>query len=319
MRHKRGTMRWMAALCCMALCLGGCTSASKNVYHVGICQLLDHEALNAATQGFQDALKERFGDQVVFDIKVGDGKAATCNDIVKGFVSGKTDMIMANATDALKSAAASTNTIPIVATSITDYGTALNIKQWSGMTGRNITGTSDLAPIEEQEDMILEVMPELKHIALLYSSSETNSVFQAKKIEKALKEDGVQVSIYTVDNAEQVKEVAAQAAQECEAIYMPTDNLLASYAEELKEVFLEAKIPAFAGEEGLCVAGIATLSIDYYSIGHIAGEMAGDILEGKDNPGNMSIRYAETVTKKYNAENCKELGISVPGDFVAIE
>ena len=153
-------------------------STDGKVYNIGICQLVEHEALDAATQGFQDALKEKLGDNVKFDLQNAQGEQTTAATICNGFVSDGVDLILANATSPLQSAAAATTSIPILGTSVTDYATALEISDWSGATGRNISGTSDLAPIEEQEAMLKELFPDVKQVGLLYCSAEANSLYQ---------------------------------------------------------------------------------------------------------------------------------------------
>ncbi len=291
---------------------------ADKVYRVGICQLLEHAALDAATEGFQDALKEKLGDQVEFDYQNAQGEEANCTTIATGFVSSNVDLIMANATAALQAASAATNEIPIVATSITDYGTALNAKDWSGASGTNITGTSDLAPIDKQEDMILELVPDVKKVGILYCSAEPNSIFQAQQMEAALEEDNIDYKEYTEADSNEIQSVATTASNECDAIYVPTDNTMADNVEMLKNIFIPAKVPMIAGEEGICVAGVGTLSISYYNLGYTTGEMAYEILTKGTDPGTMEIRYAEETTKEYNEKNCKELGIKIPEDYKAI-
>ena len=165
---------------------GGSDNSGSKVYHVGICQLVEHEALDAATKGFQDALKEKLGEEnVEFDVQNAQGESTNCSTICNGFVTDNVDLIMANATGALQAAVSSTNSIPILGTSVTDYATALNISDWSGKTGTNVSGTSDLAPIDQQEDMILEILPDVKTVGIAYCSSEPNSAFQAQRMENA--------------------------------------------------------------------------------------------------------------------------------------
>ena len=165
-------------------------AASDKTYKIGICQLVQHDALDAATKGFKDALTEAFGDAVTFDEQNAQGDSNTCSTIINSFVSNDVDLILANATSPLQSAAAATTTIPILGTSVTDYATALEISDWSGATGRNISGTSDLAPIEEQEAMLKELFPDVKQVGLLYCSAEANSLYQIQLFEAALDKIG---------------------------------------------------------------------------------------------------------------------------------
>ncbi|MBO4981641.1 MAG: ABC transporter substrate-binding protein [Lachnospiraceae bacterium] len=299
--------------------LTGC-GGKDDTYKVGICQLVEHPALDAATEGFQDALKEKLGDKVTFTVQNAQGEQTTCATICNGFVSDGVDLILANATPALQSAASATTTTPILGTSVTDYGTALEIADWNGSTGRNISGTSDLAPIDEQEKILLELFPDVKQVGILYCSAEANSLYQVKLFGEALTADGVAYKEYAVADTNEVQAVVTAAIAECDVLYIPTDNTLANCAETVYNVVSPAKVPVIAGEEGICGGcGVATLSISYYDLGYATGEMAYEILaEGKDIK-TMDVRYAPNVTKKYNAKICEELGITVPDDYVAIE
>ena len=295
-------------------------STDGKVYNIGICQLVEHEALDAATQGFQDALKEKLGDNVKFDLQNAQGEQTTAATICNGFVSDGVDLILANATSPLQSAAAATTSIPILGTSVTDYATALEISDWSGATGRNISGTSDLAPIEEQEAMLKELFPDVKQVGLLYCSAEANSLYQIQLFEAALDKDGIAYKEYAIADTNEVQSVTTAAAGECDVLYIPTDNTLASVTETVYNVVAPAKVPVIAGEEGICNGcGVATLSISYYDLGYATGEMAYEILAEGADITTMDVRYAPNVTKKYNAKICEELGITVPDDYVAIQ
>lgn len=297
------------------------SSDSGKVYKIGICQQLEHEALDQATQGFEDACEEKFGkDKVTFDLQNGQGEQANCATITNSFVADNVDLILANATTALQCAAAATDSIPILGTSITDYATALDISDWSGSTGMNISGTSDLAPIDQQEDMLVELVPDVKTVGILYCSAEPNSAYQAKLFEDALKEDGIEYKEYTAADSNEIQSVTTSAISECDALYIPTDNTMASNTEIINNICLPAKVPVVAGEQGICAGcGIATLSISYYDIGYKAGEMAYDILENGKDISTMKIETAPNVTKMYNPTICEELGIEVPDEYVAIE
>ena len=294
--------------------------AEGKVYNIGICQLVEHEALDAATNGFKAALVEKLGEEnVKFDEQNAQGESTNCATICSGFVSNNCDLILANATAALQSAAAATNSIPIVGTSITDYATALDAENWTGKTGTNITGTSDLAPIDQQEDMLKELFPDAKQVGILYCSSEANSKYQATMFENALTEDGIAFKEYSAADSNEIQSVTTTAVAECDVLYVPTDNTMASNAEIIKNVAVPAGIPVIAGEEGICTGcGVATLSISYYDIGYKAGEMAYEILVSGQNPGDMDIEFAPNVTKEYNAEICETLGITPPEGYVAI-
>ena len=296
-------------------------AADGKVYNIGICQLVQHEALDAATQGFQDALTELLGEaNVKFDLQNASGDSATCATIVNQFVSSDVDLILANATAPLQAAAAATNEIPILGTSVTDYATALSIGDWTGVTGTNISGTSDLAPIEEQEAMLKELFPDVKQVGLLYCSAEANSLYQIQLFEAALDKDGIAYKEYAIADTNEVQSVTTAAAGECDVLYIPTDNTLASVTETVYNVVAPAKVPVIAGEEGICNGcGVATLSISYYDLGYATGEMAYEILAEGADITTMDVRYAPNVTKKYNAKICEELGITVPDDYVAIQ
>lgn len=289
-------------------------------YTVGICQLVQHEALDAATKGFKAALTEKLGDKVKFDEQNASGEATNCTTIVSKFVSDKVDLIMANATDALTAASQATDTIPIVATSITDYATALKIDNWNGKTGFNVTGTSDLAPLDQQAAMIKELVPSAKNVAILYCSAEKNSKYQATVMTEELKKLGISAKEYTFVDTNDVTSVTQQIVNDkADAVFVPTDNTAASNTEAINNVLEPAKVPVIAGEAGICSGcGIATLSISYYDIGYKAGEMAYDILVNKKDPADMDIEYAKDLTKQYVEKRAKALGMTIPSGYEAI-
>ena len=289
------------------------------VFNVGICQLVQHPALDAATQGFKDALTEKLGDSVIFNDQNASGDAATCSVICNQFVSDEVDLIMANATASLQAAASATNVIPILGTSITDYGTALGIEGFTGVSGTNISGTSDLAPLDGQAQMLSELFPDAKTVGLVYCSGEPNSKYQADTIKPMLEGYGYTVTEYTFADSNDVSSVTATACSEVEVLYIPTDNTAASCAEAINNVALNAGVPIIAGEEGICAGcGVATLSISYYDIGYATGEMAYEILVNGADVSTMEIKYAPQFTKEYNAAICEALQITVPEDYVAI-
>ena len=295
-------------------------AADGKVYNIGICQLVQHEALDAATQGFKDALVEKLGEgSVKFDEQNASGDSANCTTIVSGFVSTGVDLILANATAPLQAAAQATADIPVLGTSITDYATALDISDWTGTVGNNISGTSDLAPLDQQAAMIQELFPDAKSVGLLYCSAEPNSVYQCDVIEGYLTEEGYTVARYAFTDTNDVTSVAQTAADNSDVIYIPTDNTAASNTEAIANVVIPAKVPVVAGEEGICSGcGVATLSISYYDLGYATGEMAAKILADGADVSAMPVEFAPNVTKKYNAANCEALGITQPSDYVAI-
>ena len=311
--------KMLAILVVAVLCLG-MTATAEGTYTVGVCQLVQHPALDAATQGFQDALTEKAGDSVTFDVQNASGDSNTCSTIVNGFVADNVDLIMANATPALQAAVAATGDIPILGTSVTDYATALDIDDWTGATGINVSGTSDLAPLDEQAAMLNELFPDAKVVGLLYCSAEPNSKYQVDVITGYLTELGYECVEYTFADSNDVASVAQSACDGSDVIYIPTDNTAASCTEAIRNVVEPAQKPVIAGEEGICKGcGVATLSISYYDLGYATGEMAYEVLVNGADVATMNVAFAPNVTKEYNAELCDLLGVTVPEDYVAIQ
>lgn len=293
--------------------------ASDAAYVVGICQQVQHDALDAATQGFKDALTEQLGDQVTFDEQNAAGDSNTCATIANSFVSKNVDLIMANGTTALQAAAAATLDIPILGTSITEYGVALEIDGFDGTVGGNISGTSDLAPLSEQAEMLVTLFPEAQNVALIYCSGEPNSQYQVDVIKAELEAKGLTAELYSFADSNDLASVTTSACDFADVIYVPTDNTVAASTGILDGVARPAGIPVIAGEEGICSGcGVATLSISYYDLGYQTGIMAAQVLTGEADISTMPIAYAPQVTKKYNPEICEELGVEIPEDYVAI-
>ena len=318
----------------LALCLGlaACGGTNQNAgasagaadgaqtFTVGICQLTQHPALDAATRGFRDALDEAMPGQITFDEKNASGDTATCATIVNGFVASNVDLILANATPALQAATSATQEIPILGTAITEYGVALDIANFNGTVGGNVSGTSDLAPLDQQAAMFDELLPGVKTVGILYCSAEANSVYQAQVVQSALESSGRTVTVYTFADSNDVAAVTAQACGENEALYIPTDNTAATCAEAINNVAEPAGVPIITGEEGMCKGcGIATLSIDYYELGRTTGEMAAKILKGESRISEMPIEYFRSPVKKYNPALCTTLAVVVPEDYEPVE
>ena len=304
----------LAAL--LLVSMTACAGSGSGKYTVGICQLVQHDALDAATKGFRDALTEALGDEVVFDEQNASGEPANCTTIVNKFVSSKVDLIMANATPALVAAKEATDKIPILGTSVTDYASALGIEGWTGTVGGNISGTSDLAPLSEQAAMILELCPDAKTVGIVYCSSEANSQYQVDVITGYLTELGLTVTPYPFTDTNDVASVTQKACDSSDVIYIPTDNTAASNTEAIANVVLPAKVPVFAGESGICAGcGVATLSISYYDLGYATGKMAAKVLTGEAKISEMPVEYAPQVTKMYNPDNCAALGITIPDGY----
>ena len=302
-----------------AFAFTGCGEKKANdKYVVGICQLVQHAALDAATQGFMDALNEALPGKVEFQNKNASGEANNCATIVNGFVSDKVDLIMANATPALTAAVSATKDIPILGTSITAYGVALDIADFSGTVGGNVSGTSDLADLAAQAAMITEWFPETKTVGLLFCSAEPNSRYQIEEVAKYLADKGVETKEFAFTDTNDVTAVTQAAADYADVIYIPTDNTAAANTEAIANVLIPAKVPAICGEEGICSGcGVATLSISYYDLGVTTGKMAAKILTGETDISKMPIEYT-SATKKYNASMCDALGIKPLDGYTAI-
>ena len=288
---------------------------------IGVVQLVTHPALDAATEGFVTTLKDELGlTDDNFDIQNAANEAATCSSIATAFVNEEVDLILANATPALQAAASATATIPVLGTAVTEYGTALAIDDFDGTVGTNVSGTSDLAPLDQQASMFDELLPDAQHIGILYCSGEPNSVYQAKVVQAELEKAGKTVSTYTFADSNDVSQVTAAACAESDALYIPTDNTAASCTEAIDAVASQANIPIIAGEEGIMTGcGIASLSISYYELGVTTGKMAAKILKGEAKVSEMPIEYYPEPVKKYVPARCEKLGITVPSDYTAAE
>ena len=294
-------------------------SGDAATYTVGICQLVQHEALDAATQGFIDALNEALPGQVKIEEKNASGDSNSCATIVNGFVSEGVDLIMANATAALQAAASATSDIPVLGTSITAYGVALDIDDFSGTVGGNVSGTSDLADLSKQADMITEWFPETQKVGLLFCSAEPNSRYQIEEVAKNLSAKGIETKEFAFTDSNDVASVTQSAADYADVVYLPTDNTAASNTEAIANILVPAGVPAICGEEGICSGcGVATLSISYYDLGVTTGKMAAKILTGEADISTMPIEYTD-ATPKYNPTICEELGIQPLDGYEAIE
>ena len=317
-------MKKLFAILLAFLMLAGLTAcqskADDGKYVIGICQLMEHPALGAATQGFMDAVTEALGEEnVEFDLQIAAGDSNTCSNIVLDFVAEEVDLILANATPALQAAYAATEDIPILGTSITEYGVALGIEDFDGTVGGNISGTSDLAPLDQQAAMITEWFPDAKTVGLLYCSAEANSKYQVDTVQKYLEDAGLVCTQYSFSSSADMEAVTRKAASESDVIYVPTDNAVAEGTGIVSGVCLPAGVPVIAGEQGICSGcGVATLSIDYYDLGVATGKMAVKILTGEADISTMPIEYAAEFTPLYNAAICEEMNITVPEGYTPI-
>ena len=310
----------LAAAMAMGTCAVTASAADGDKYTIGICQLVQHEALDAATQGFKDEVTKELGeDAVTFDEQNAQGDSNTCSTIINSFVSNNVDLILANATPALQAAAAGTSDIPILGTSVTEYGVALGLDDFDGTVGGNISGTADLAPLDQQAAMLNELFPDAKNVGLLYCSAEANSQYQVDTVKAELEKLGYTCEYYAFSDSNDLSSVATTATDASDVIYVPTDNTVASNTEIINNICLPEKVPVIAGEEGICEGcGVATLSINYYDLGVATGKMALKVLVDGEDISKMPIEYAPQFTKEYNPEICEELGIEVPDDYVAI-
>lgn len=296
-------------------------TSGDGTYVIGICQLVQHEALDAATQGFKDAVTEALGEEnVTFDEQNASNDSATCATIINQFVSNNVDLILANATAPLQAAAQGTDSIPVLGTSVTEYGVALDIDDFDGLVGTNVSGTSDLAPLDQQAAMLNELFPDASTVGLLFCSAEANSQYQVDTVQGYLEELGYTCNQYSFSDSNDLAAVATTAASESDVIYVPTDNTVASNTEILRNICEPAGVPVIAGEEGICSGcGVATLSISYYDLGVATGQMAVKVLTGEADISEMPIEYAPEFTKKYNPELAEAMGVTIPDDYVAIE
>ncbi len=324
MKIKKTLSLALAAIIALSsLLLVACPdNESEKKFTVGICQLAQHAALDAATQGFMDALVAELGeDNITFDVQNASGDTNVCNTIVSSFIARGVDLIMANATPALQAAYNATEKIPILGTSVTEYGVALGAEGRfkDGIIGSNVSGTSDLAPLDEQAAMIAELCPAAKKVGIIYCTAEANSKYQVEEMTKHLSALGIEAVPFSFTDTNDISAIVTAAAESCDALYVPTDNTAASCAETIGNVVREKKIPLFAGEENVAkVCGVASLSISYYDLGVVTGKMAAQILKGEKSISEMPIQYAAPA-KKFNKEMADLCGITVPADYAEIE
>ena len=304
----------------MTACGGSKPAADDGKYTIGIIQLVTHDALDAATNGFMDAVKAELGEEnVTFDLQNAAGDSNTCSTIVNSFVSNNVDLIMANATPALQAAAAATADIPILGTSVTEYGVAMGIENFTGTVGGNVSGTSDLAPLDKQADMVQEWFPDAKNVGLLYCSAEPNSQYQVDTIQTMLEAKGYTCTKFAFADSNDMAAITQSAADASDVIYVPTDNAVASGTGIIDGICQAAGVPIIAGESGICSGcGVATLSISYYDLGVATGKMAAKILKGEADISTMPIEYAATSTPKYNPTICSALGLTAPADYESL-
>lgn len=297
---------------CLLLCLVGCSSNDSKV-RVGVVQLLNHDALNKATQGFVDVVDGEFGENTC-DVKIAGGESSQCGNIASVFLADNVDLIMCNATPALVITSQATKDVPILGTSVTDYEDAL------GVIPSNVSGTSDKAPLNEQAQMLIDLLPNAKNIGILYCSSESNSEYQVEIVEDYLKSKGLNVIRFGFVDTDNLPSTLESACTNSDALFIPTDNKCADNTSSIKEIADEYKVPIIAGEESIFkgVGGLATLSINYYELGRKTGEMAIRILKGEEKISDMKIEYDTKLSKFYSKEVAEKYNVTIPADFVEI-
>ena len=307
----------------MTAALAGCGdgAAGSDKYVIGICQMMPHNSLNDAARGFQDTLTAALGeDKVQFIHQDAGGEYANCATIIDGFLAEDVDLILANATVPLQAAVSAVADTPVLGTSITDYATALNMSEWTGTLGGNVSGTTDLAPLDQQAAVIAELFPDAKNVGMLYCSSEPNSVYQITRVEEYLTEMGYSCTSFAFVDVNDLSAVCEAACDASDVIYIPTDKTCAMYTENIANVVLPAGVPVVTGDASTCAAaGVATFSISYYDLGCVTGEMALQILAGEADISTMAIRSVDAATKMYNPVNCEKLGVTVPDDYQPVQ
>lgn len=317
---KKHILTILSTAAVLAVSGGFACAKEPETFTVGICQYVQHDALDAATRGFQDALTDELGDRVDFDLQNAQGDYAACAAILNSFLAEDADLILANATAPLQAAATATADIPILGTSVTDYSEALQLTEFDGTLGNNISGTSDLAPLDGQAAMVKELFPDAKTVGLLYCSSEPNSQYQIRVVSEELEGMGYDCKLFSFSDSNDLSSVARTAVSECEVLYVPTDNAVASNAELVANICIPEGVPVIAGEENTCrICGVATLSINYYDLGCVTGRMAARILADGEDVSSMPIEYASVFKKRYNKALCEKLGIQVPEDYEALD
>ena len=312
----------MALALMLVLSMAACGTAGEtndSGYSVGIVQLMQHVALDQATQGFQDALKEKLGDKVSFDVQLASGEPTNCTTIVTKFVNDGVDLIMGNATPAVIAAKEATATIPIIGTSVTDYvAPEAAIVASNEAPGANVTGYSDMSDIAAHVELTQKLCPNAKTVAIIYCSAEPNSVIQGDQAKTLYEKAGFKTVILTASDITTISSVVTSACSQADVIYIPTDNLFAENMESVKNIAEPAKIPVICGEGGMAKSGgTASVAIDYYVLGYRAGEMAYEIMVNGADPATTPIGFmtADDMELVINEENVAAIGLTVPEDL----
>lgn len=313
-----------AAACLMVAGLAACgnepstpSNPDEKVFQIGIVQLAEHPALDEATRGFKEFLTEKLGDKVQFNVQNAQGEQTNCTTIVNQFVSSKVDLIMANATNAVKAAREATSDIPVVGTSVTDYVSS-GLVASNEAPGANVTGASDMNPVTVQVDLMKTLCPEVKTVGIVINSGEENSAIQAEEAKTAFEAEGFAVKIYSVADTNEIQTVVTAACNEVDAFYEPTDNLIAANVPTMSNITTAAGKPVICGEGGMCESGfLVTYAISYYELGRAAGEQAFNILVNGADPTTTPIFFFDVsnLSLVINEENAAELGITIPEEL----
>lgn len=313
-----------AAACLMVAGLAACgnkpstpSNPDEKVFQIGIVQLAEHPAMDEATRGFKEFLTEKLGDKVQFNVQNAQGEQTNCTTIVNQFVSSKVDLIMANATNAVKAAREATSDIPVVGTSVTDY-VSCGLVASNEAPGANVTGASDMNPVTVQVDLMKTLCPTVKTVGIVINSGEENSAIQAEEAKTAFEAEGFTVKIYSVADTNEIQTVVTAACNEVDAFYEPTDNLIAANVPTMSNITTAAGKPVICGEGGMCESGfLATYAISYYELGRAAGEQAFNILVNGADPATTPIFFFDVsnLSLVINEENAAELGITIPEEL----
>jgi len=293
-------------------------SGDEKVYNIGIVQYVDHVALDAAREGFIAALKDNGyvdGENIKIDLQNAQADQSNLSTISDRFVSNNSDLVLAIATPATQAIAGKTTDIPILGTAVTDYVSARLVDS-NEAPGGNVTGTTDMNPIKEQIDLLVQLVPDAKTVGLLYTSSEDNSILQAKLAKEAIEAKGLKYVEVTVTNSNDVQQATQSIVDQCDAIYIPTDNVFASAMPVVHGVTAESKTPVICGESGMVNSGgLATLGINYYDLGYQTGLMGVKILKGEAETATMPIEASTKFDFAINGTVAEEIGLTIPAEL----
>jgi len=301
----------------VVMTMSGCISRDEDIT-IGIIQYVEHVALDSSREGFIDALEDNGyvdGENITIDVQNAQADQSNLSTISDRFVGNNVDLVLAIATPAAQSIAGKTTEIPILGTAITDYEAAKLVKS-NEAPGGNVSGTTDMNPIKEQIELLVELVPDAKTVGVIYTSSEDNSIVQAAIAKEVIEGLGLTYTEATVTNSNEVQQAAQSIVQECDAIYLPTDNIMASSMPIIYGVTVESKTPVICGESGMVESGgLATLGINYYDLGYKTGLMAVKVLEGEAEPATMPIESADEFDFAINGGVAEEIGLEIPAEL----